>query len=257
MQLDPVSEDLSTWTCRKSRWTSAIQVAVPLRHVGEARRGQGRQGHPRDDPARGAGVLPPGRPSRECSPPTSPTSASTTSSRWASSSAPEGVRILTDPGQAVATVAPPMAEEVVAAPAAPRWRPTAGRARGAHGAQAQGRSGDEKDKDDEEEVGGRRASSGSAIPARVPGHAAQRGAASRGRARPDAARALRARRADTAVARARWHGEPVYLIKPQSLHERERPGGGPPLPGGYTSGPPTSSWSSTTWTCRWGRCGSA
>jgi hypothetical protein len=29
-----------------------------------------------------------------------------------------GVRILTDPGQAVATVAPPMAEEVVAAPVA-------------------------------------------------------------------------------------------------------------------------------------------
>ena len=32
--------------------------------------------------------------------------------------APEGVRILNDPGQAVATVAPPMAEEVVAAPVA-------------------------------------------------------------------------------------------------------------------------------------------
>ena len=31
---------------------------------------------------------------------------------------PEGVRVLTDPNQAVATVAPPMAEEVVAAPAA-------------------------------------------------------------------------------------------------------------------------------------------
>jgi len=31
--------------------------------------------------------------------------------------APEGVRILNDPGQAVATVAPPMAEEVAAAPA--------------------------------------------------------------------------------------------------------------------------------------------
>ncbi|MEK7838214.1 MAG: 50S ribosomal protein L25, partial [candidate division NC10 bacterium] len=32
--------------------------------------------------------------------------------------APEGVRILTDPGQAVATVAPPMAEEVAAPTAA-------------------------------------------------------------------------------------------------------------------------------------------
>jgi len=31
---------------------------------------------------------------------------------------PEGVRIINDPGQAVATVSPPMAEEVVAAPEA-------------------------------------------------------------------------------------------------------------------------------------------
>ena len=52
---------------------------------------------------------------------------------------PEGVRVLNDPGQAVVTVAPPMAEEAVVARGGDGSGH--GRARGAHRAQAEGRRG--------------------------------------------------------------------------------------------------------------------
>ena len=257
MQFDPVTENLLHVDLQEVAMDKPIQVTVPLRHVGEAigvkdakgilemilrevqvsclpasipesfDRGRVRAGHPRR------------------------------ASRSASSWRPRACASSTTPARPSPRWRRPW-------PRKWRWRRWprgrghGGRARGAHRAEAQGRrAADEKEKDTEEEVGG-------------PGHrrAGESRARSTGTRGTTWASAWWTRLARTLHARferdgghlvgpARWHGEPVYLIKPQSLHERDRPRGGPRWPGGCTWAPPTSSSSSTTSTSRSARsaCG--
>ncbi len=117
MQFDPVSENLIHVDLQEVAMDKPIQVAVPLRHVGEAR-------GVRDASGILEMIL------REvqvsCLPAAIPNSLSADVSDLGIHDVltvrdlvvPEGVRILNDPGQAVATVAPPAVEEAAAAPAA-------------------------------------------------------------------------------------------------------------------------------------------
>lgn len=114
MQFDPVSEALIHADLQEVAMDKPIQIAVPLRHAGEPV-------GVRDTKGILEMIL------REvqvsCLPGAIPELITADVSDLAIGdvftvgqlTAPEGVRILTDPGQAVATVAPPMAEEVVAA----------------------------------------------------------------------------------------------------------------------------------------------
>ena len=116
MQFDPVSEYLVHADLQEVRMDQAIQVTVPVRHVGEAV-------GVRDTKGILEMIL------REvqvsCLPGAIPEHLEADVSELAIGDVftvgnlpvPEGVRVLTDPGQAVATVAPPAAEEVTAAPA--------------------------------------------------------------------------------------------------------------------------------------------
>ena len=120
MQFDPVSEHLVHADLQEVRMDRAIQVTVPVRHVGDAI-------GVRDTKGILEMIL------REvqvsCLPGLIPSFLEADVSNLAIGDvfvvrdlpAPEGVRILTDGGQAVATVAPPAAEEtpVVAAAAVP------------------------------------------------------------------------------------------------------------------------------------------
>ena len=111
MQLDPVTEDLVHVDLQEVAMDKPIQVTVPLRHVGEPV-------GVRDTKGILEMIL------REvqvsCLPGSIPESFTADVSELGIHDvftvgqlvAPEGVRILTDPNQAVATVAPPMAEEV-------------------------------------------------------------------------------------------------------------------------------------------------
>ncbi|HLF49161.1 MAG TPA: 50S ribosomal protein L25 [Methylomirabilota bacterium] len=113
MQFDPVSEDLIHADLQEVAMDKPLQIAVPLRHVGDAI-------GVRDTKGILEMIL------REvqvsCLPGAIPEVIAADVSGLNIGDvfivgqlvAPEGVRILTDPGQAVATVAPPMAEEVAA-----------------------------------------------------------------------------------------------------------------------------------------------
>ena len=117
MQFDPVSEALIHADLQEVAMDKPIQVAVPLRHVGEAI-------GVRDTKGILEMIL------REvqvsCLPAAIPEVIAADVSELhigdvftvGQLAAPEGVRILTDPRHAVATVAPPMAEEVAAPVAA-------------------------------------------------------------------------------------------------------------------------------------------
>jgi large subunit ribosomal protein L25 len=116
MQLDPVSEDLVHVDLQEVAMDKPIQVTVPLRHVGEPIGVR---------EAKGILEMILREVQVSCLPGQIPESLTADVSNLEISDVftvgqlpvPEGVRILTDPTQAVATVAPPMAEEVVAAPA--------------------------------------------------------------------------------------------------------------------------------------------
>ena len=113
MQLDPVTEDLVHVDLQEVAMDKPIQVSVPLRHVGEPV-------GVRD--AKGILEMILREVQVSCLPASIPESFTADVSELGIHDvftvgqlvAPEGVRILTDPSQAVATVAPPMAEEVVA-----------------------------------------------------------------------------------------------------------------------------------------------
>ena len=113
MQLDPVTEDLVHVDLQEVAMDKPIQVSVPLRHVGEPV-------GVRD--AKGILEMILREVQVSCLPAAIPESFTADVSELGIHDvftvgqlvAPEGVRILTDPSQAVATVAPPMAEEVVA-----------------------------------------------------------------------------------------------------------------------------------------------
>jgi large subunit ribosomal protein L25 len=117
MQFDPVSEDLVHVDLQEVAMDRAIQVTVPLRHVGDAVGVRETKGI-LEMILREVQV--------SCLPGQIPESLTADVSNLAIGDVftvaelpvPEGVRVLTDGGQAVATVAPPPAEEVVAAPAA-------------------------------------------------------------------------------------------------------------------------------------------
>ena len=117
MQFDPVSEDLIHVDLQEVAMDRPIQVTVPLRHVGDAVGVRETKGI-LEMILREVQV--------SCLPGAIPESLAADVSELAIGDVftvgqlpvPEGVRILTDPNQAVATVAPPLAEEVVAAPAA-------------------------------------------------------------------------------------------------------------------------------------------
>ncbi|HKZ07876.1 MAG TPA: 50S ribosomal protein L25 [Methylomirabilota bacterium] len=116
MQFDPVTEDLVHVDLQEVAMDRAIQVTVPLRHVGEPVGVRETKGI-LEMILREVQV--------SCLPSAIPESLTADVSDLAIGDVftvrqlpvPEGVRVLTDPNQAVATVAPPMAEEVVAAPA--------------------------------------------------------------------------------------------------------------------------------------------
>src|SRR6185436_1329697 len=113
MQLDPVTEDLVHVDLQEVAMDKPIQVSVPLRHVGEPV-------GVRD--AKGILEMILREVQVSCLPASIPESFTADVSELGIHDvftvgqlvAPEGVRILTDTSQAVATVAPPMAEEVVA-----------------------------------------------------------------------------------------------------------------------------------------------
>jgi large subunit ribosomal protein L25 len=117
MQLDPVSDRIIHVDLQEVRMDRAIQVAVPLRHVGEALGVK---------EAKGILEMILREVQVSCLPGAIPNSISADVSDLGIHDvltvrdlvAPEGVRILNDPGQAVATVAPPAVEEAAAAPAA-------------------------------------------------------------------------------------------------------------------------------------------
>jgi large subunit ribosomal protein L25 len=118
LQYDPVSEDVIHVDLQEVAMDKPLQVAVPLRHVGEAR-GVKDVGGILEMILREVQV--------SCLPSAIPEVITADVSDLGIHDVltvrdlvvPEGVRILTDPGQAVATVAPPAAEEVTAAAAAP------------------------------------------------------------------------------------------------------------------------------------------
>jgi large subunit ribosomal protein L25 len=117
MQLDPVSERIIHVDLQEVRMDRAIQVAVPLRHVGEPIGVK---------EAKGILEMILREVQVSCLPGAIPEMIDANVTGLGIHDVltvgdlvvPAGVRILTDPGQAVATVAPPMAEEVVAAPVA-------------------------------------------------------------------------------------------------------------------------------------------
>jgi large subunit ribosomal protein L25 len=117
MQFDPVSEDLVHVDLQEVAMDRAIQVTVPLRHVGDAVGVRETKGI-LEMILREVQV--------SCLPGQIPDALTADVSDLAIGDVftvgqlpvPEGVRVLTDAAQAVATVAPPLAEEVVAAPAA-------------------------------------------------------------------------------------------------------------------------------------------
>jgi large subunit ribosomal protein L25 len=117
MQLDPVTEDLVHVDLQEVAMDKPIQVTVPLRHVGEPV-------GVRD--AKGILEMILREVQVSCLPGSIPESFTADVSELGIHDvftvgqlvAPEGVRILNDANQAVATVAPPMAEEEVAAPVA-------------------------------------------------------------------------------------------------------------------------------------------
>lgn len=117
MQLDPVSEDLVHVDLQEVAMDRPIQVAVPLRHVGEAV-GVKESGGILEMLLREVQV--------SCLPAAIPEVITADVTRLGIHDvltvgdlvAPEGVRILTELNQAVATVAAPVAEEVAAAPVA-------------------------------------------------------------------------------------------------------------------------------------------
>jgi large subunit ribosomal protein L25 len=117
MQLDPVTEDLVHVDLQEVAMDKPIQVTVPLRHVGEPV-------GVRD--AKGILEMILREVQVSCLPGSIPESFTADVSELGIHDvftvgqlvAPEGVRILTDASQAVATVAPPMAEEEVAVPVA-------------------------------------------------------------------------------------------------------------------------------------------
>ena len=113
MQFDPVSERLIHVDLQEVRMDRPIQVTVPLRHVGEAAGVK---------EAKGILEMILREVQVSCLPGAIPAVIDGDVSRLGihdvltvgDLEVPEGVRILTDPGQAVATVAPPMAEEAAA-----------------------------------------------------------------------------------------------------------------------------------------------
>jgi len=116
MQFDPVSEDLVHVDLQEVAMDQPIQVSVPLRAVGEAKGVKDTAGI-FEMILREVQVM--------CLPAAIPEVITADVSDLGIHDvfavrdlvAPEGVRILNDPGQAVATVAPPAAEEVAATPA--------------------------------------------------------------------------------------------------------------------------------------------
>jgi large subunit ribosomal protein L25 len=116
MQLDPVTEDLVHVDLQEVAMDKPIQVTVPLRHEGDAVGVRETKGI-LEMILREVQV--------SCLPGQIPEALTADVSNLASGDVftvaqlpvPEGVRVLADGGQAVATVAPPLAEEVVAAPA--------------------------------------------------------------------------------------------------------------------------------------------
>jgi large subunit ribosomal protein L25 len=114
MQLDPVTEDLVHVDLQEVAMDQPIQVTVPLRHVGDAVGVRETKGI-LEMILREVQV--------SCLPGQIPEALTADVSNLAIGDVftvaqlpvPEGVRVLTDGGQAVATVAPPLAEEVVAA----------------------------------------------------------------------------------------------------------------------------------------------
>lgn len=116
MQFDPVSEDLVHVDLQEVAMDRAIQVTVPLRHVGDAVGVRETKGI-LEMILREVQV--------SCLPGEIPEALTADVSDLAIGDVftvgqlpvPAGVRVLTDAAQAVATVAPPLAEEVVAAPA--------------------------------------------------------------------------------------------------------------------------------------------
>jgi len=117
LQLDPVSEDLVHVDLQEVNMDKPIQVTVALRHVGEPIGVRDTQGI-LEMVLREVQV--------SCLPANIPEDIKADVSNLAIGDVltvadlvvPEGVRVLTDRGQAVATVAPPAAEEVAAPVAA-------------------------------------------------------------------------------------------------------------------------------------------
>jgi large subunit ribosomal protein L25 len=116
MQFDPVSEDLLHVDLQEVRADRAINVRVAVHPVGEAVGVRDTKGilnlvlHELE-----ISCLPTNIPARIDADVSALAIGDVLTVR--DLAAPEGVRILNDPGQAVATVSPPMAEEEVAAPA--------------------------------------------------------------------------------------------------------------------------------------------
>jgi large subunit ribosomal protein L25 len=124
MQLDPVSDRLIHVDLQEVRMDRPIQVSVPLRHVGEAVGVKETKGI-LEMILREVEV--------SCLPGAIPEVIDADVSQLGIHDVltvenlvvPDGVRILNDPGQAVATVAPPMVEEAAAVPTAPAAAPSA------------------------------------------------------------------------------------------------------------------------------------
>ena len=124
MQFDPVSEDLVHVDLQEVAMDKPIQVSVPLRAAGEAK-GVKESAGIFEMILREVQVL--------CLPGAIPETIAADVSNLGIHDvlavrdlvAPEGVRILNDPGQAVATVAPPAAEEAAATPTAAAGAPAA------------------------------------------------------------------------------------------------------------------------------------
>jgi large subunit ribosomal protein L25 len=118
MQFDPVSDRLIHVDLQEVRMDRPIQVSVPLRHVGEAIGVK---------EAKGILEMILREVQVSCLPGAIPEVLDADVSQLGihdvltveNLAVPDGVRILNDPGQAVATVAPPMQEEAAAAPVAP------------------------------------------------------------------------------------------------------------------------------------------
>lgn len=124
MQFDPVSEDLVHVDLQEVAMDKPIQVSVPLRATGESKGVKDSAGI-FEMILREVQVL--------CLPGAIPEAIAADVSNLGIHDvlavrdlvAPEGVRILNDPGQAVATVAPPAAEEAAATPTVAAGAPAA------------------------------------------------------------------------------------------------------------------------------------